>query len=344
MRNQFNKIWGALLALSLILAGCGGAPEVAEPTPQPDAVLTAAAQTAEARLTELAQPTATEAAAPTAMATTPPALAPSPIVTSTLPLGTVPAVGTAPAAGTAAPPAANPPAAGTSGDLLAFSADVTIPDGTEMDPGEAFTKTWRVRNDGTTTWTTDYTFAFLGGAQMGAPDAVPLTQEVAPGQEVEISVNFVAPQESGTVRSNWEMRNAVGEFFPIAVYVEIVVAGGGSTGGTPAAGATTAPSSGDGQVSNATLIVDNPSPEECPHTFVFTASFTLNEASTVTYQLDVELPFEADIPGSQSNSFEAGTQTVAYNLDFSGSFDGTAQFLVTSPNEVASNSISFSCP
>jgi hypothetical protein len=339
MQNQSIRLWGALLALTLILAGCGGAPQVTEPTPQPDTVLTAAAQTAESRLTELAQPTAipTETAVPTTIVTTPPALAPSPIVTGTLPLGTVPAAGTA-------PPAGNPPGAAGSGDLAAFAADVTIPDGTQMDPGESFTKTWRLMNSGTTTWTTDYTFAFLGGDQMGGPDSVPLTQEVAPGQSIDISVNFIAPQTAGTIRSNWEMRNAAGEFFPTAVYVEIVVGeGGDTTGGTPAAGATSAPA-GSARVSNASLIVDNPAPEECPHTFVFTASFTLNESSTVTYQLDVDIPFEADLPGSQSTALDAGTQTLAYNLDFSGSFDGTALFRVTDPNEVASNSISFGCP
>jgi hypothetical protein len=35
---------------------------------------------------------------------------------------------------------------------MAYVADVTIPDGTVMTPGNAFSKTWRVRNSGTCKW------------------------------------------------------------------------------------------------------------------------------------------------------------------------------------------------
>jgi hypothetical protein len=38
-------------------------------------------------------------------------------------------------------------------DIAAFVADVTIPDNTVMAPNQPFTKTWRLRNDGTCTWT-----------------------------------------------------------------------------------------------------------------------------------------------------------------------------------------------
>jgi hypothetical protein len=332
---KIKQIWAALLGMSLALAACGPDPAQTNPTPQPDVVLTAAAQTAEARLTELAQSTATptETPVPTILATIP--LTPTLPITGTFPITPTLGLGTTPTAS-----ALTTPGAASTGDLAAFSADVTIPDGTEMQPGEAFVKTWRLLNSGTTTWTTDYSLAFLGGDQMGGPDAVPLTQSVAPGASVDISVNLVAPQGAGTSRSNWEMRNAAGQFFPTAIYVEIVV--GGGAGGTPVAATT--PAAGSGQVSNATLIVDNPTPDECPYTFTFTASFTLSQPATVTYQLDVDVPFEADLPASQSNSFDkAGTQTVAYTLDFSGTFDGSAQFRVTAPNEVSSNTVTFAC-
>ncbi len=45
-------------------------------------------------------------------------------------------------------------------DRAQFVADVTVPDGTRYDPGATFTKTWRLRNAGTCTWTTSYTMVF----------------------------------------------------------------------------------------------------------------------------------------------------------------------------------------
>ena len=42
-------------------------------------------------------------------------------------------------------------------DRAQFVTDVTVPDGTKYDPGATFTKTWRLRNVGTCTWTTAYT-------------------------------------------------------------------------------------------------------------------------------------------------------------------------------------------
>ena len=40
-------------------------------------------------------------------------------------------------------------------ECAAFVADVTIADGSYIAPGSTFTKTWRIRNNGTTTWNTN---------------------------------------------------------------------------------------------------------------------------------------------------------------------------------------------
>src|SRR5690606_15189824 len=75
-------------------------------------------------------------------------------------------------------------------DLATFVQDVTIPDGTVVRPGQAFTKTWRLRNDGTCTWTTAYAIVFTGGNAMGGPAAQALPVSVAPGGSVDISINL----------------------------------------------------------------------------------------------------------------------------------------------------------
>jgi len=88
----------------------------------------------------------------------------------------------------------------------AFRADVTVPDNTQMDKGEAFEKTWRVRNSGSCAWPEDTVLAFIGGEQMGAPDSVEVVS-VEPGSETEISVQMEAPAEDGTYTSKWRLRS-----------------------------------------------------------------------------------------------------------------------------------------
>jgi len=84
-----------------------------------------------------------------------------------------------------------------------FVEDVTIEDRTLMDPGEEFTKIWRLENVGESTWTTDYQIVFSSGYQMDAPSAVNLPEIVAPGETVDISLDMVAPISSGVFTGYW---------------------------------------------------------------------------------------------------------------------------------------------
>jgi len=53
------------------------------------------------------------------------------------------------------------------GDDANFIADISIPDGTTLQAGEQFTKTWRFQNTGKTTWTTEYAIQYLEGNLLG---------------------------------------------------------------------------------------------------------------------------------------------------------------------------------
>lgn len=322
MANRFVPVWLVIVSLFVLLVSCRPAPAVATPTPEPDMILTAAASTVEVRLTELARPADTKTPPPT---NTPAPVTPtrSPTLTPTLFLL----------------PTITPTGGTPGGDQAAFVADLTIPDGTDLSPGERFTKSWRLSNTGTSVWTSNYALAFLGGSQMDGPNAVSLTQTVNPGESVDISVNLVAPLETGNYKGFWGMRNAGGQQFPNQVYVEIDV-----VGGTPSA-QNTAPPPGDARVTDADLSVDDPAPEDCPHTFNFTASFTLSEPASVEYQLEADTGtpgFEFSLPDPVTSQFAAGNHSVLYNLDISSSVDATAQFHILSPNDVHSNEVSFS--
>jgi len=111
-------------------------------------------------------------------------------------------------------------------NLATFIKDVTVPDGTKFKPGDHFTKTWRLKNVGTCTWH-NYALVFDNGERMGAPASVALPGTVAPGQEVDVSVNMVAPNATGTYRSNWRLRDDKGVIFGLTTgnpfWVEIKV-------------------------------------------------------------------------------------------------------------------------
>ncbi len=89
----------------------------------------------------------------------------------------------------------------------------TVPDGTLENPGVAFVKTWRLKNIGACTWTSSYNVVFVNGDAMGASSAVPLLGNIAPGQEVDVTVNMVAPLTPGNYSGTWTMRNASGVIF-----------------------------------------------------------------------------------------------------------------------------------
>jgi hypothetical protein len=101
-----------------------------------------------------------------------------------------------------------------------FVADLSIADDTTFAPGTEFTKEWRLRNNGTCPWSTDYSVVFVGGDQMSAGDAYPLVRTVAPGQTLDVAVDMIAPADPGTYRGNWQIADANGEPFGIDGFIE----------------------------------------------------------------------------------------------------------------------------
>ncbi|MFH1906978.1 MAG: NBR1-Ig-like domain-containing protein [Chloroflexota bacterium] len=118
------------------------------------------------------------------------------------------------------PPSPEPPPSTT--DSATFISHVTLPDGWVVSPGQSLTKTWRVKNTGTSTWGSGYQLAFTGGEQMGAPSAVNVPA-TAPGQEADISVNITAPFGGGSHQGNWRLRNPQGTYFGDELWVKITV-------------------------------------------------------------------------------------------------------------------------
>jgi hypothetical protein len=220
MQKKRLSIVLTLLA-ALVLSACGASNADATPTVNVELVRTQAVMTYQAQLTQtaIAMPTATPT---TTQSPTPAATFSAPTVGTPATLGTIPVTGGSPSACYG----------------LSYVRDVTIPDGTQMTPGQSFTKTWQVSNSGTCAWEAGFVFNVVSGDALGGT-AVTLNQRVDPGRQYEFSVPMVAPtNKTGAVRGDWQLSDAAGTFFGDRVYVEIEVTGTGSAPTSTTAPAT----------------------------------------------------------------------------------------------------------
>lgn len=115
-------------------------------------------------------------------------------------------------------------------DQLNVVQDVTIPDGTEVNPGEIFIKSWRIENTGKCAWDDHYRMVFYQGDMMDVPGEIPpffikmkdtigpeigswgvRIHKIEPGAKVDLAVAFRAPQTPGDVSSYWMLLNDKGE-------------------------------------------------------------------------------------------------------------------------------------
>jgi uncharacterized protein YkwD len=116
-------------------------------------------------------------------------------------------------------------------DSAVFVEDVTYPDHTRLTAGEKFTKTWKLQNTGTCTWT-GYTIAFVSGDEMEAPGSVPVPETEA-RSTVDVSVDLIAPADDGAYTGNFELRDAKGGTVPLGTertfWVKIIVGEEGTT-------------------------------------------------------------------------------------------------------------------
>ncbi len=182
--KRFRPIFCALLTMLVLMLACGpvGTPETTISPEDAAATAVELTQTAHAAAMETLAPD-TETPSPTATHTVVPTSTNTPI------------------------PSPTPFC-----DRAAFI-DESIPDGFDFEPDTSFTKSWRLQNAGACTWTSEYDLVFDHGDLMSAPTVVPFTGDVAPGQEIDVEVDMVAPSAEGTYTGHWMLRNSSGVLF-----------------------------------------------------------------------------------------------------------------------------------
>lgn len=152
-----------------------------------------------------------------------------------------PAVATSPAPTTTSSPLATPATAVTdtplpvvADQLCTVSAslvDETYPDGTIVQPGETFTKSWHVQNNGTCTWDSSWQLIFSNGDLMDGAMVYNLPQPARPGETVEVPIILRAPATGGSYTGEWMIKSPWGNSFGVGQYsvplsVSIVVGSG----------------------------------------------------------------------------------------------------------------------
>jgi hypothetical protein len=241
VRKSPRQVLFFLLIATLTLAACSpGSPT--EPAVDVNAINTAALATAMAQIS--AQQTQTALAAPSAtplptdtplpattliLSTNTPGPSPTGGALPTLSFNTTP--NTTPLAGFT--PIGSPAAAVATTSLgdachnSAFEGDITIQDGTVLEPGTDFQKVWALRNTGSCTWDEGYAFVYIGGSN---PNLDPYNFEfrssndfVAGGQSINMTLNLTTPCQPGKYEGHWRMRSDTGYFFGtiLSVYVEV---------------------------------------------------------------------------------------------------------------------------
>jgi hypothetical protein len=108
--------------------------------------------------------------------------------------------------------------------IARFVRDVTLPDGLEVAPGARLVKTWRFRNDSAKAWPEGSRLLWVGkrSDRLDAPESTPVPC-CQPGQEVDVSVPLVAPQQPGRYTAYFRLAGPVGKRFGQRLWVMISV-------------------------------------------------------------------------------------------------------------------------
>jgi len=135
----------------------------------------------------------------------------------------------APAATSTTSPPPTTSSSGTAGGACTnnaeFVADVTIPDGSPVQTGVPFVKTWRLRNTGTCTWGGTYTFLQQSGQAISANPATLSVPTVPPSQTIDLSMTLtlsigtpLGQRETAT----FQLRAPDGFYFGPTPFVEVI--------------------------------------------------------------------------------------------------------------------------
>jgi hypothetical protein len=191
----------------------------------------------------------------------------------------------------------------------------TIPDNTVYQPGDEFTKSWRLKNTGTCTWNPNYSFVFYSGDRMSGAKVTDLDEYVEPGESIDLLVDLTAPSDPDTYTGYWRLEDDGGTSF-YQVYVTIKVK---DTFAVTSVKMSSDPASYSGDCTN-------------PITFTIDADITSSAAGKVTYRWQTS---DGASYSLQSVKFtDDGTKTVSMDWEIAAPITDTywAKVYIDTPN------------
>ena len=223
----------------------------------------------------------------------------------------------------------------------AFIQDVTIPDGMIVAPGAAFTKTWRIRNEGNCVWDKTYSLAFDSGDAMGTVVKVPLTLAVHPETNIDLSVDLTAPATEGIYTGFWRIETPFGGSFGVGTYDQSMIVKIN----------VSAKPGRDTGVSGLTIGLferkpqNGCSPANVAAAYTFSSVITMNAEGTVTYHWN-RFPYDGSKPeGGKLKFTEAGSKTVYFTWTFQHEslqdIDRQVSIMIDTPGKMTSQRITF---
>lgn len=289
--HTFSKpvllITSLTMILAVLLSACGSAVPPA-PTADVNVIYTQAAATIVGGITQTAA--AMPSATPVPPSATPePSATPAPSATPDAALQPTATQPPAAAAGSSATPIVADPATAFGCYNASFVAHVTLPYAPAFNPGDKFTKTWRVKNTGSCDWPRGFKITFISGDRFGA-DTMEIGQKVLTGATTEISLLMTAPNLAGVVSSNWQLTTDIGKPFGQVLSTSITLPG--------TAGAT----SGEGCLNSALVSdVSVSSGAEFKTGENFTKTWLIKNTGTCAWNRDFKITFVGgDMLGSDT--------------------------------------------
>ena len=200
-RNRKVNFLSILILFTIFVTSCGNAQAEA------DKIATAVAMTVSVQETQKAQAT------PTPTTSSPQVEAGPTSTPETADISSTPTK-----APTFSPPTAPPPIGSEIPCIRANYISETIPDGTIMQPGQTFWKTWTIQNNGSCTWDSSYKLVFDSGDLMDGLLEYQIPEVVPPGDQLDISIYLKAPSSNGNYRGNWRILSPWGGTFGVGEY------------------------------------------------------------------------------------------------------------------------------
>ena len=110
----------------------------------------------------------------------------------------------------------------TCADNLTYLEDLSLPEGTVVQPGASLDKRWLVKNSGTCNWDERYRLKLVSGAELNAS----IDQALYParsGAKATIQIVFTAAYTPGTYQNAWQAFDPQGQPFGDPISLRVVV-------------------------------------------------------------------------------------------------------------------------